>query len=59
MESLQNVLELIRPGIYIAFIDLKDAFYSVPVDKNHQAYLTFFAEEYLKFVSQMDIDQPC
>ena len=31
-------------------IDLKDAFYSVPVHKNHQAYLTFFVEEYLKFV---------
>ena len=50
MESLQNVLELIRPGVYMASIDLKDAFYSVPVHKNHQAYLTFFVEEYLKFV---------
>ena len=28
MESLQNVLELIRPGVYMASIDLKDAFYS-------------------------------
>ena len=50
MESLQNVLELIRPGVYMASIDLKDAFYSVTVHKNHQAYLKFFAEEYLKFV---------
>ena len=50
MESLQNVLELIRPGVYVASIDLKDAFYSVPVHKNHQPYLTFFIEEYLKFV---------
>ena len=48
MESLQNVLELIRPGVYIASIDLEDAFYSVPVHRNHQAYLTFFVEEYLK-----------
>ena len=31
-------------------IDLKGAFYSVPVHKNHQAYLTFFVEEYLKSV---------
>ena len=30
MESLQNVLELIRPGVYMASIDLKDVFYSVP-----------------------------
>ena len=50
LESLQNVLELIRPGFYMAFIDLKEAFYSVPVYKNHQAHLTFFVEEYLKFV---------
>ena len=50
MESLQNILELIRPGVYMASIDLKDVFYSVPVHKNHQAYLTFFVEEYLKFV---------
>ena len=39
MESSQNV-----------FIDLKDVFDSVPVHKNHQAYLTFFVKEYLKFV---------
>ena len=25
--------------------DLEDAFYSVPVHKNHQASLTFFVEE--------------
>ena len=50
MESLQNVLELIRPGVYMASIDLKDAFYSVLVHKNHQGYLTFFVDEYLKFV---------
>ena len=28
MESLQNLLELIRPGVYMASIDLKDVFYS-------------------------------
>ena len=50
MESLQNVLELIRPGVYITSIDLKDDFYSVPVHKNHQTYLTLFVEEYLKCV---------
>ena len=50
MESLQNVLELIRPGVYMASIDLKDAFYSAPVHKNQQVYLKFFVEEYLKFV---------
>ena len=36
IESLQNVLELIIPGVYMASIDLKDAFYSVSIHKNHQ-----------------------
>ena len=45
MTSLQNVLELIRPGVYMVSNDLEDAFYSVPVHKNLQAYLTFFVEE--------------
>ena len=50
VESLQNVLELMRPWVYMVSTNLKEAFYSVPVDNNHQAYLTFFVEEYLKFV---------
>ena len=33
METLQNVLELIRTGLYTASIDLKSAFYSVSVYK--------------------------
>ena len=42
MESLQNVLKLIRPGVYKESIDLKTAFYSGPVQKYRQVYLTFF-----------------
>ena len=37
----------------MASIDLKDAFYSVLVHKNHQAYLIFFVEEYLKFACML------
>ena len=50
MESLQNELELIRPGVYMASIDLKDPSYSILVHKNRQVYLTFFKDEYFKFV---------
>ena len=45
MESLQNVSQ-----VYVASIDLKDIFYSIPARKGLQAFLTFFVEEYLKFV---------
>ena len=34
MESLKNLLELIRPRVNMTFIDPKDAFYSVLVQKN-------------------------
>ena len=50
MESPQNVLEVIRPEVYMASTDLKDAFYSATAHKNHQNYLKYFKEEYLKFV---------
>ena len=60
IKSPQNVLELIRQGVYMASNDRKDAFYSIPVHKNHQVYLTVFVEEYLNlYVCQMDMDQPC
>ena len=49
MESIQNVLNVIRKDAFMASIDLKDAFYSVPVVAHHQEYLKFFANEYLKF----------
>ena len=32
---------MIRPGAYLASIDIKDAFYSVPIYKGHKKYLKF------------------
>ena len=45
----------------MASIDLKDPFislYLVHIHKNHQAYLTFFVEEYLKFVCLLNGYRP-
>ena len=56
MESPQNVLELIILGVYMTSIDLKDAFYSIPVHGNHKTYMTFLVQECL-YVCQMDMDQ--
>ena len=50
IKSIQNVLELIRSGVYMTSIDLRDAFCWVPVHKNRQTYLTFFVGKYLKLV---------
>ena len=49
MKSIQNVLNVIKKDAFMASIDLKDAFYFVPVTAHHQKYLKRFANEYLKF----------
>ena len=41
MESIMNVISMIKPGAYFASIDLKDAFYSVPIHKDFTKYLKF------------------
>ncbi len=42
METLQSVIALMRPGCYMASIDLRDAYYSVPIDIEYQKYLKFY-----------------
>ena len=39
IESINNVLNIIRPNVCMAYIDLKDAFFSVPIHSTHQKYL--------------------
>ena len=39
MESLQSVLNIIRPNCRIARADLKDAFYTAPIHPDHQKFL--------------------
>ena len=41
MDYIHTCIELMRPNCYMASIDLKDAYYSVPVDESHQKFLEF------------------
>ena len=41
MDTLGSVIRLIRPNCFMATIDLKDAYYSVPVSEQHKKYLKF------------------
>ena len=41
MDSIWTAIRLIKPNCYMASIDLKDAYYSVPIAKPHQKYLKF------------------
>ena len=45
MESLQSVLNIIRPNCWMASVDLKDAFYTVPIHTDHQRFLKFKWQE--------------
>ena len=46
MESLQIVLNIIRPNCWMASVDLKDAFYTVPIHTDHQKFLKFKWQEH-------------
>ena len=50
MESI-NVINLIKPNVYMASIDLKDAFFSVPIHYDHQKYLKFIFGNLFQFTS--------
>lgn len=39
MESLKHVVSMIRPNCFTASVDLKDAYYSVPIHRDHHKYL--------------------
>ena len=41
MKSINQVIDIVRPNVYMASIDLKDAFYSIPIHPEHQKYLKF------------------
>ena len=41
MDTLQTALKLVTKGCYMASIDLKDAYYSVPIFEDHKKFLRF------------------
>ncbi|KAI8480797.1 hypothetical protein Bbelb_414820 [Branchiostoma belcheri] len=41
MESLRLIKHLVRPGDYMAKLDLTDAYFTIPVHKDDRKYLTF------------------
>ena len=51
MESINNVINLIKQNVYKASIDLKDVFFSVPIHNDHQKYLKFIFGDLFQFTS--------
>ena len=40
LESLQDVLEMVTPGVWMASVDLKDAYYTIPIHTDFRKFLT-------------------
>ena len=61
MESIENWPNMVDPGVFMASIDLKDAFFSVPINQDHQKCLKFFLAKttIILFACQMDITLHC
>ena len=51
MESINSAINLIRPNVFIASIDLKDEFLSVPIHKDHQKYFKFISGNLFQLIS--------
>ena len=47
MNTLGTAIKLMRPGCYMTAIDLKDAYYSIPIAPEHQKYLKFIWKDQL------------
>ena len=45
MESIKNVTNMLKPGMFLASTDIKDAFYSVLIFSGHRKYLPFTWKE--------------
>ena len=41
METIFTIMHLVSPGMFIAKLDVKDAYYSVPICEDHQSLLKF------------------
>lgn len=41
MDTIHTCISLMKPGFYMASIDLRDAYFSIPVHVNHQKNLIF------------------
>ncbi len=41
MVTLQTILKLVKPNVYMATIDIQDAYYSVPFAVEHRKLLKF------------------
>ena len=50
-DSIEDALDLITEGCYFGSVNLKEAYYSIPIHENYQKYLKlFWKEEYYQYI---------
>ena len=60
MEGLHLAIQMMTPGCYMASIDLKDAYYAVPIAEEHRKYLKFmFKGQLYRFKCFVNGLAPC
>ena len=47
MDTLDTVIKMMKPGCFMASVDLRDAYYTVPVHPEHRKYLKFLFNDTL------------
>ena len=56
MESIKEVIDIVIPNVHMASIDLKDAFYPIPIHPEHHKYLKFVVLSRIYQYTCMSID---
>ena len=55
-KSIKEVIDIVIPNVYMASIDLKDAFYPIPIHPEHHKYLKFVVLSRIYQYTCMSID---